>query len=136
MRRHFCILLAILFLANTTLVLAWQPPCLFDGPQPGTTVEATNAAMPDCHTMSAPLPESISPEPISPEPIADKPAPHVDHCEGLCLCAQTYTSPNFTLLAHPADVFDLKDVRADPLVWVFPASIPPRPLLRPPNLHS
>ena len=123
MRRAFIFAITVLFLANTSIALAWNPPCMFDDGHSRGVVEAvTDRSLPDCHKSKAEQPQQQQPV--------------MDHCEGLCLCTQASSSPNFTLLSSEPKALGTTSVQAFHATIDFPASLNLSPPERPPNTAS
>jgi len=125
MKRAFLVAISVLFLANTTIALAWNPPCLFEDLQSQSTVQTTLAsAGSDCHTSAA-----------DHKATQDQPS-ESSHCEGLCLCAQASSSPSFTLFTNPSVPIDTNGSSQMIISLAHLPSITLSPPERPPNQIS
>ena len=123
MKRVFIFAITVLFLANTSIVLAWYPPCMMDDAHSHEMVEAiADRSLPDCHKAKAEQPQEQQPE--------------TDPCDRLCLCTQASSSPSFTILLNESKPFGPTAAHAFPATTDFPASLNLSPLERPPNTVS
>lgn len=130
MYRAFVIVLSLLFLTNTSVGLAWMPPCSFDGePAPQVEEEVLAYGHAHAHTDCDSAQRQPTADPIDPQPES-----HC--CDGLCFCAHAASSPNFAQLAVGLQPWARSATTSFPAVSAFVPSSPNHRPERPPASTS